>query len=70
MVINLASISIREQKLKRIMKWVGYYRNNIDLFVRDYMNIRLKLFQRIILIGLDESMMSMFLASRGLGKSF
>lgn len=52
------------------MSWIGYYRNHIDIFIRDYLNINLKLFQRIILNALNSNMMSMFLASRGIGKTF
>lgn len=57
-------------KMSNIMKWVGFYKKHIDIFVEDYLNIRLKLFQKIILIMMDYDLYFLFLAARGIGKTF
>lgn len=59
-----------KSKMSNIMKWVGFYREHIDVFIEDYLNIRLKLFQKIILIMMDCNLYFLFLAARGIGKSF
>ena len=59
-----------KSKMSNIMKWIGFYREHIDTFVEDYLNIRLKLFQKIILVMMDCNMYFLFLAARGIGKTF
>lgn len=59
-----------KSKMSNIMKWVGFYRKHIDTFIEDYLEIRLKLFQKIILVMMDCNMYFLFLAARGLGKTF
>ena len=50
--------------------WGAYYRANVDKFVQDYLHIKLKLFQRIILVMMFWSNVFVFIAARGLGKTF
>ncbi len=57
-------------KMTNIMKWVSFYREHIDHFIEDYIGVRLKLFQKILLIMMDYNMYFLFLAARGLGKSY
>lgn len=57
-----------KSKMSKIMNWVGFYREHIDVFVEDYLEIKLKLFQKIILIMMDCNLYFLFLASRGIGK--
>lgn len=59
-----------KSKMSNIMVWIGFYRYNIHRFVEDYLNIKLKLFQRILLVMMDSNMYFVFLAARGIGKSF
>lgn len=48
----------------------AYYRANPQRFCEDYLNIHLKLFQQILIYTMMASTNFMFLAARGLGKSF
>ena len=40
-----------KSKMSNIMNWVGFYREHIDVFIEDYLEIKVKLFQKIILIN-------------------
>lgn len=59
-----------KNKMANIMKWIGFYREHIDQFIEDYIGIRLKLFQKIILVMMDHNLYFLFLAARGIGKTF
>ena len=65
---------IREERQKEIEdavdRWCGYYRLNPDRFVEEFLNIKLKTFQKILLHMMMSNNIFMFIASRGLGKSF
>ena len=56
--------------LKGAAIWGGYYRCNIHKFAKDYLHLDLKLFQKILLIMMDWSTSFVFIACRGLGKTF
>lgn len=63
----------REMKnplLEGIAVWTQFYRLNPHRFVEEYLNINLKLFQKILLYMMMVMNYFMFIASRGLGKSF
>lgn len=45
--------------------WVNFYRHNPQRFVRDYLHIDLKLFQKILLYAMMHNHHFMYLASRG-----
>lgn len=49
---------------------VAFYRKNPHLLVRDYLHIELGLFQKIILLMMNICDTTVFIASRGIGKSF
>lgn len=51
-------------------QWIAYYRENIHRFATEILGFRLKDFQKILLYHMNESTNSMFLASRGLGKTY
>lgn len=59
-----------KSKMSNIMNWVGFYREHIDVFIEDYLEIKVKLFQKIILIMMDCNLYFLFLAARGCGKTF
>lgn len=65
---------IANEKSKRIMDgvaaWAGFYRCNPHRFVNDYLNIKLKLFQKILLYAMMHNNFFMYLAARGQGKTF
>ena len=50
--------------------YVAYWRANIHRFAMDYLNVNLHVFQIILLYMMDRNTFFMFIASRGLGKSF
>lgn len=56
--------------LDGVALWAAYYRSNIHRFVEDYFHITLKLFQIILLVMMDRCTTIVFIACRGLGKSF
>lgn len=65
---------VANEKATRIMSAVArmaaFYRNNPHRFAKDYLNINLKLFQKMLIYEMNFSSNLMFIAARGLGKSF
>lgn len=64
----------KKDKLDILMRgvdiWASFYRSNPHRFVKDYMGIRLKRFQEIILCMMFRFPNAIFLASRGAGKTY
>lgn len=56
--------------LENIGLWVSYYRLFPHIFVQDYLNIKLKWFQIILIYCMNHYPYFMYLASRGQGKTF
>lgn len=56
--------------LKGVAYWGAYYRENPQRFVKEYLNITLKLFQRFLIYAMMHNNHFMFWASRGLGKTW
>ena len=51
--------------------WGSYYRENIDIFVEEYLQLDfLKWFQTALLVMMDRSRTFLWIAARGMGKSF
>lgn len=50
--------------------WGSYYRHNPDLFARDYLHLELRTFQDILLVAMFWCSTFVFIACRGIGKSF
>ena len=65
---------LANEKSERIMSgiayWCGFYRENPHRFVKDYLNINLRLFQKILIFAMMHNNYIMYLASRGQGKTF
>lgn len=65
---------IKKQRQIRIMSsvavWASFYRANPHRFAKDYLGLKLKKFQQIILNEMFRKVNSIYLASRGGGKSF
>ena len=59
-----------EKMMTTIARRAAFYRENPNRFVKDYLGIELKLFQEIILVMMNFCTNSMFLAARGLGKTY
>ena len=59
-----------EKMMSGVAYWGAYYRRNPQRFCKDYLNIHLKLFQKILLYAMMVNNYFMFCASRGLGYYF
>lgn len=59
------------EKSERIMRgiaiWTAFYRSNPHRFVKDYLNVNLKLFQKILLYAMMHNNFFMYIAARGQG---
>lgn len=61
----------RERVITGMAVWGSYYRENIDEFVRDYLGLDfLKWFQLALLVMMNRSRTFLWIAARGMGKSF
>ena len=64
-----SEMQLANEKSERIMNgvayWASFYRCNPHRFVKDYLNINLKLFQKILLYMMMCSNYFMYLAARG-----
>lgn len=70
-VIPIEEFNHREQSiLKGVDAWAGFYRANPHRFAKDYMNINLKLFQKILLYMMNICNFFCYIAARGQGKSW
>lgn len=62
---------IIQEKADRMMagmaKWVGFYRCNPHRFAKDFLNLKLRLFQKIILYAMMHNNYMIYLAARGQG---
>ena len=74
MTQNKTINEIKEDKYRRIMRAVAkkasYYRANPQRFVKEILNINLKLFQKILIWAMMHYNYFLFIAARGLGKSY
>lgn len=52
------------------MKWVGYWRRNPQIFVKDYLGVNLKPYQKLLFYMMNKVDFFMYIAARGQGKSF
>ena len=50
--------------------WCAFYRANPARFVKDYLLINLKLFQKILITMMMLSTVFVFIATRGIGKTY
>lgn len=65
---------VYKEKSERLMEgvayWASFYRKNPQRFVKEYLNIKLKLFQKILIYMMMVSTNFMYIASRGSGKTW
>lgn len=59
-----------EKMMESIAVWCSWYRYRMDVFVEEYLGIKLKLFQVFLIYAMQHNHFFMYLASRGQGKSF
>lgn len=61
-------------RYERVMEgaavWIAFYRANPHRFAKDYLHLNLHLFQKILIIMMNWSSTTVFIGSRGIGKSF
>ena len=74
MANNKKTISeVQKEKSKRLMDGIGYwaafYRKNPQRFVKEFLNMNLKLFQKILIYMMMVSTNFLYIASRGSGKT-
>lgn len=63
--------SRRERVIEGMAVWGSYYRENIDEFVTDYLELDfLKWFQLALLVMMNRSRTFLWIAARGMGKTF
>lgn len=71
---KLSAQEVANEKAARLMDgvayWGAFYRLNPQRFCSDYLNLHLKLFQKILLYAMMFNNYFMFCASRGLGKTW
>lgn len=60
----------QERVLSGVAAWCAYYRSNPHRFAKDYLHLDLHLFQKILLVMMNWCTSFVFIASRGLGKTF
>lgn len=58
----------KDAQLERYKEWIYFYRLNIDLFCEDVLGIKLKPFQKIMLLEMADGDVTDIVASRGLSK--
>ena len=65
---------LAKEKSERILEgvaiWAGFYRDNPQRFVKDYLNVTLKLFQKFLIYAMMHYTHFMFWAARSLGKTW
>ena len=71
---NKTDTEIRQDKTERIMNIIdercGYYRANPQRFCEEFLNIHLKLFQKILIWAMMHYDAFYFIAARGIGKTY
>lgn len=67
---KLKSKNQRENLRDGVKTYTALWRANTHRFVADYLQINLHIFQMILIYMMDRSNFFLFIASRGLGKSF
>lgn len=59
-----------ERILQGVSLWCSFYRSNPQRFVKDYLNITLKLFQKFLIFAMMHHNHFMFWAARSIGKTW
>lgn len=71
---KLSDKELANRKSTRILEgvaaWCSFYRSNPQRFVKDYLNINLKRFQKILIYAMMQNNFFMYIAARGQGKTF
>lgn len=68
--IDVDQIDVSSDFLDNVGEWTSFYRCYPFVFAEDFLGVKLHPFQKILLYQMFHNDFSMFLAARGLGKSF
>lgn len=60
----------KDRILKGVGVWTAYYRSNPHRFAADYLHLNLHLFQKILLVMMNLCNITVFIGSRGIGKTY
>lgn len=63
-------VQVSDAFMEGVAIWCAFYRANIHRFAEDYLHIELHFFQKVILYMMNICRITVFIASRGLGKSY
>lgn len=67
-------VDVQKEKSQRLMDgiayWAAFYRKNAHRFVKDFLNIKLKQYQKILIYMMMVSTNFLYIASRGSGKTW
>lgn len=61
-------VSDKKEMDRRIATWQIFLLNNLNIFAKDILGIKLKFFQEQLLLEMFDSETFMFIGSRGIGK--
>lgn len=64
------NILSKQQKEENLAEWILFYRNNLDLFNRDILGLKLKEYQDAMIMEMSEGEHTDIIASRGSSKTF
>lgn len=67
---KLSAKEVAQEKANRVMEgvayWGSFYRSNPQRFAKDYLNLNLRVFQKILLYAMMVNNYFMYIAARGL----
>ena len=68
---KLSAKQVAQEKADRIMEgvacWTSFYRHNPQRFAKDFLNLKLRLFQKILLYAINYNNYFLYIAARGQG---
>lgn len=68
--MKMATSTRRQRILEGVDEWAAFYRANPHRFAKDYLNLDLRLFQKILLVMMNMHNTFVFIGARGIGKTF
>lgn len=68
--INIEAYTYDDKYIEQVKKWIAFWREYPFRFCSDYIGINLKPFQRILIYQMMKNDFTMFIASRGIGKTW
>ena len=66
----MTALEERNRILQGVGDWCSYYRANPHRFAHDYLHVELHTFQKMLLVEMNKASNSVFIGSRGIGKTY